>query len=112
VYAACKIEENHVSAEEIGKGINQDHRIILKYEMAVLQSLEFDLIVYAPYRAIEGFVNNMEVNQSCLNFLVGFLISTGFSLFTSYSDETLFQFIGNCFVANKILNVNLTPRTW
>jgi len=37
VYAACKIEENHVSAEEIGKGINQDHRIILKYEMAVLQ---------------------------------------------------------------------------
>ncbi|XP_010455108.1 PREDICTED: cyclin-H1-1 isoform X2 [Camelina sativa] len=60
VYASCKIEENHVSAEEIGKGINQDHLIILKYEMAVLQSLEFDLIVYAPYRAIEGFVNNME----------------------------------------------------
>ncbi|EOA21052.1 hypothetical protein CARUB_v10001393mg [Capsella rubella] len=60
VYAACKIEENHVSAEEIGRGINQDHLIILKYEMAVLQSLEFDLIVYAPYRAIEGFVNNME----------------------------------------------------
>ncbi|XP_010550979.1 PREDICTED: cyclin-H1-1-like [Tarenaya hassleriana] len=60
VYASCKIEENHVSAEEIGKGIQQDHQIILKYEMAVLQSLEFDLIVYAPYRAIEGFVNDME----------------------------------------------------
>ncbi|KAH0940031.1 hypothetical protein HID58_007492 [Brassica napus] len=57
VYAACKIEENHVSAEEIGKGIKQDHHVILKYEMA---SLEFDLIVYAPYRAIEGFVSNME----------------------------------------------------
>ncbi|XP_048620233.1 cyclin-H1-1-like [Brassica napus] len=60
VYAACKIEENHVSAEEIGKGIKQDHHVILKYEMAVLQSLEFDLIVYAPYRAIEGFIGNME----------------------------------------------------
>ncbi|CAN8265330.1 unnamed protein product [Cochlearia groenlandica] len=60
VYAACKIEENHVSAEEIGKGIKQDHHVILKYEMAVLQSLEFDLIVFAPYRAIEGFVNDME----------------------------------------------------
>ncbi|XP_018454522.1 cyclin-H1-1-like isoform X1 [Raphanus sativus] len=60
VYAACKIEENHVSAEEIGKGIKQDHHIILKYEMAVLQSLEFDLIVFAPYRAMEGFVSNME----------------------------------------------------
>ncbi|KAJ0232342.1 Cyclin-H1-1 [Hirschfeldia incana] len=60
VYAACKIEENHVSAEEIGKGIKQDHHVILKYEMAVLQSLEFDLIVYGPYRAMEGFVSNME----------------------------------------------------
>ncbi|XP_009111750.1 cyclin-H1-1 [Brassica rapa] len=60
VYAACKIEENHVSAEEIGKGIKQDHHVILKYEMAVLQSLEFDLIVFAPYRAMEGFVANME----------------------------------------------------
>ncbi|KAL0658541.1 hypothetical protein Bca4012_079126 [Brassica carinata] len=49
VYAACKIEENHVSAEEIGKGIKQDHH-----------SLEFDLIVYAPYRAMEGFIGNME----------------------------------------------------
>lgn len=27
----------------------------------VLQSLEFDLIVYAPYRSVEGFVNDMEV---------------------------------------------------
>ncbi|CAN6862598.1 unnamed protein product [Brassica oleracea var. botrytis] len=40
-----KIEENHVSAEEIGNGITQDHHIILKYEVA---SLEFDLIVFAP----------------------------------------------------------------
>ncbi|KAH1203234.1 Cyclin-H1-1 [Glycine max] len=35
VYAACKIEENH--------------------------SLEFDLIVYAPYRSVEGFINDVEV---------------------------------------------------
>ncbi|KAH1203238.1 Cyclin-H1-1 [Glycine max] len=34
VYAACKIEENH--------------------------SLEFDLIVYAPYRSVEGFINDVE----------------------------------------------------
>ncbi|KAL1147984.1 hypothetical protein V6Z11_A10G093600 [Gossypium hirsutum] len=64
VYAACKIEENHVSAEEIGKGISQDHQMILNYEMIVSQSLEFDLIVYAPYRSVEGFVNDMEVEAS------------------------------------------------
>ncbi|KAK9215573.1 hypothetical protein WN944_007578 [Citrus x changshan-huyou] len=57
VYAACKIEENHVSAEELGKGISQDHQMILNYEMI---ALEFDLIVYPPYRPLEGFINDME----------------------------------------------------
>ncbi|KAF3794792.1 Cyclin-H1-1 [Nymphaea thermarum] len=49
VYASCKVEEFHVSAEELGKGIQQDH-----------QSLGFDLIVYAPYRSIDGFLEDME----------------------------------------------------
>lgn len=60
IYAACKIEENHVSAEELGKGISQDHQMILNNEMIVYQSLEFDLIVYAPYRSVEGFIDDME----------------------------------------------------
>ncbi|KAH0464333.1 hypothetical protein IEQ34_007119 [Dendrobium chrysotoxum] len=60
IYASCKIEENHVSAEELGKGIQQDHQVILNNEMVVLQSLGFDLIVYAPYRSIEGFIEDME----------------------------------------------------
>ncbi|XP_022979128.1 cyclin-H1-1-like, partial [Cucurbita maxima] len=60
IYAACKIEENHVSAEELGKGISQDHQIILNYEMIVYYCLEFGLIVYAPYRSVKGYVNDME----------------------------------------------------
>lgn len=60
IYAACKAEENHVSAEELGKGIEQNHHMILDNEMLVLQSLGFDLIVYAPYRAIEGFITDMQ----------------------------------------------------
>ncbi|WJX63344.1 Cyclin-H1-1 [Trifolium repens] len=60
IYAACKIEENHVSAEELGKVISQDHQMILNNEMIVYQSLEFDLIVYAPYRSVEGFTDYME----------------------------------------------------
>lgn len=28
-----------------------------------MQSLEFDLIVYAPHRSVEGFVNDMEVGS-------------------------------------------------
>ncbi|VFQ63066.1 unnamed protein product [Cuscuta campestris] len=60
IYTACKAEENHVSAEELGKGIEQDHHVILNNEMLVLQSLDFDLIVFAPYRAVEGFLNDIE----------------------------------------------------
>ncbi|KAL8099830.1 cyclin-H1-1 [Apium graveolens] len=60
IYTACKAEENHVSAEELGKGIEQSHQMILNNEMIVLQSLGFDLIVYAPYRSLEGFINDME----------------------------------------------------
>ncbi|PWA84057.1 cyclin-H1-1 [Artemisia annua] len=60
IYTACKAEENHVSAEELGKGIEQDHHVILNNEMVVLQSLGFDLIVYSPYRSIDGFISDME----------------------------------------------------
>ncbi|XP_075094614.1 cyclin-H1-1-like isoform X1 [Nicotiana tabacum] len=49
IYAACKAEENHVSAEELGKGIGQVHH-----------SLGFDLIVYAPYHALDGFISDLE----------------------------------------------------
>ncbi|TKY73780.1 Cyclin-H1-1 protein [Spatholobus suberectus] len=65
IYAACKIEESYVSAEELSKGILQDHQMILNYEMIVYQSLEFDLIVYAPYRSVEGFINDMEEFCNC-----------------------------------------------
>lgn len=30
---------------------------------AFFQSLDFDLIVYAPYRSIEGFIDDMEVSS-------------------------------------------------
>ncbi|KAH9618593.1 hypothetical protein KSS87_003950 [Heliosperma pusillum] len=60
VYLACKIEENHVSSEDLGKIIQLDHQLILDNEMLVLQSLGFDLIVYTPYRSIEGFIDDME----------------------------------------------------
>ncbi|KAL1555419.1 cyclin-H1-1 isoform X1 [Salvia divinorum] len=60
IYAACKAEENHVSAEQLGIGIEQDHHMILDNEMLVLQSLGFDLIVYSPYRPLQGFITDMQ----------------------------------------------------
>jgi len=38
IYAACKIEEYYVSAEELSKSVVlQDHQMILNYEMIVYQ---------------------------------------------------------------------------
>lgn len=60
IYISCKVEEFHVSAEEFGKGIQQDPQAVLKNELCLLQGLNFDLIVYAPYRSLEGFMVDME----------------------------------------------------
>ena len=43
------------------------HLIPGYFSFLILQSLGFDLIVYAPYRSIEGFIEDMEVK--CSNFL-------------------------------------------
>jgi cyclin H len=42
------VEENHVSAEELGKGINQDHQIILNNEMIVLKVSYFHIEFLTP----------------------------------------------------------------
>ena len=37
IYISCKVEEFHVSAEEFGKGIQQDPQAVLKNELCLLQ---------------------------------------------------------------------------
>ncbi|KAH9571625.1 hypothetical protein CY35_02G103900 [Sphagnum magellanicum] len=60
IYLSCKVEEFHVSAEELGKGIQQDPQVVLKNELTVLQGLDFELIVYTPYRSVDGFIYDLE----------------------------------------------------
>lgn len=60
IYLACKTEEVYVSAEAFGKGIQQDPQVVLDNELGVLQTLQFDLVVYAPYRPLAGFLFEME----------------------------------------------------
>ncbi|CAI7843005.1 unnamed protein product [Closterium sp. NIES-53] len=60
IYIACKVDEVYVSAEEFGRGIGQDPQVVLGCEVQVLQTLKFDLICYGPYRAIDGFLLQLE----------------------------------------------------
>ena len=59
IYVACKVEENYVSAEEIGKGMQEDHNKVLAAELSILASLEFQLVTYSPYRAVDALAREM-----------------------------------------------------
>lgn len=60
IYVACKVEENYVSAEELGKGMHEDASRVLNAELTLLAGLNFQLVTYSPYRSIEGFRHDME----------------------------------------------------
>lgn len=59
IYVACKVEENYVSAEEIGKGMQEDHNKVLAAELSILAGLEFQLVTYSPYRAVDALAREM-----------------------------------------------------
>lgn len=63
VYLACKCEEHHIEADELGKQVNRESSIILQNELAVLESLKFHVNVYHPYRPLYGFIVSMKANQ-------------------------------------------------
>jgi len=59
VYVAAKAEESYVSADRLaaaaGAGAAGGSAGLLRREPLMLQALEFDLLVYLPHRALEGF---------------------------------------------------------
>ena len=60
VYVACKVEENYVSAEELGRGMKEDASRVLSAEVTLLSGVNFQLVTYSPYRAVEGFRADVE----------------------------------------------------
>lgn len=64
IYLACKVDEAYVSAEAFGRGIQQDPKLVLDHELTLLHGLNFDLICYGPFRAIEGFLHDIKMFTS------------------------------------------------
>ncbi|KAL4420175.1 hypothetical protein ABPG77_008311 [Micractinium sp. CCAP 211/92] len=60
LYLACKIEEHYISAAELGRLTGVPADLILRTELVALQGLKFDLIVYSPYKSIEGFFEDIK----------------------------------------------------
>lgn len=56
IYLAGKVEENYIGAEEFCRVAKQDEAVVLRGETILLEALDFDLIVYTPYRPLQGFL--------------------------------------------------------
>ncbi|KAK9841720.1 hypothetical protein WJX74_010838 [Apatococcus lobatus] len=64
IYLACKVEESYLSAEEFCRMIGQDSSVVLQNELAVLQGVGFDLVVYNPYHPLDGFLQELEAQAA------------------------------------------------
>lgn len=51
-----QVEESYLSAEEFCRMIGQESSAVLQNELAVLQGVGFDLVVYNPYHPLDGFL--------------------------------------------------------
>lgn len=67
VYLATKIEEFNVSLQEFVTNIKGDRKkasfIVLNNELLVLHELKYQLIIWHPFRPIEGFMIDIKVSQ-------------------------------------------------
>ena len=77
-----QVEESYLSAEEFCRMIGQESSVVLQNELAVLQGVGFDLVVYNPYHPLDGFLQAcisellLLHQSSCWIALVGLLLSS------------------------------------
>ena len=50
------MEESYIGAEEFCRVAKQEEAVLLRGETILLEALDFDLIVYTPYRPLQGFL--------------------------------------------------------
>lgn len=63
IYLACKVEEAYISAEEFCRHLQQEVSTVLRNEVAVMQALNFDMVVHSPYRALVGIFQDIRDSQ-------------------------------------------------
>ncbi len=54
--ACLQIEESYIGAEDLCRLAKQEEDLVLKGETILLEALGFDLVVFSPYRPLQGFL--------------------------------------------------------
>ncbi|KAJ0403815.1 hypothetical protein P43SY_003912 [Pythium insidiosum] len=58
IYVAGKVEEQYTHVDKIAEQLQIDHKHIVGHEMVLLEGVRFQLIMYHPFRALLGFVDD------------------------------------------------------
>ncbi|KAF4316617.1 hypothetical protein BBO99_00001659 [Phytophthora kernoviae] len=58
IYVAGKIEEQYISVDTVADQLHVDHKFIIGHEMILLEGVRFQLIMYHPFRALLGFMDD------------------------------------------------------
>jgi cyclin H len=58
IYVAGKVEEQYINVDTIAEQLQVDHKHVIGHEMLLLEGVRFQLIMYHPFRALLGFVDD------------------------------------------------------
>ncbi|GMF24951.1 unnamed protein product [Phytophthora fragariaefolia] len=58
IYVAGKVEEQYMSVDTVADQLHVDHKYIIGHEMILLEGVRFQLIMYHPFRALLGFLDD------------------------------------------------------
>ncbi|KAG6609569.1 cyclin-H1-1 isoform X2 [Phytophthora cinnamomi] len=58
IYVAGKVEEQYMSVDTVADQLHVDHKFIIGHEMILLEGVRFQLIMYHPFRALLGFLDD------------------------------------------------------
>ncbi|OQS04713.1 cyclin-H, partial [Thraustotheca clavata] len=61
IYVAGKVEEQYISVDNISEQLQVDVTHVVAHEMVVLEGVRFQLIMYHPFRALTGFIDDIRV---------------------------------------------------
>ncbi|GLC38473.1 hypothetical protein PLESTB_001729700 [Pleodorina starrii] len=60
IFMATKVEERYTRAADIAAAFDVSEDLVVKQEVALLEGLNFDLVVHSPYRALHGIIQELK----------------------------------------------------
>ncbi|EFJ46540.1 hypothetical protein VOLCADRAFT_121058 [Volvox carteri f. nagariensis] len=63
IFMATKVEERYTRAADIAAAFDVSEDLVVKQEVALMEGLNFDLVVHSPYRALHGMI--LVVDEAC-----------------------------------------------